>query len=181
MPQQITWNFGVIRELIVYPADFQQISAFEPNLTMKFIKFCREIFIIIRATHKVSKKVFFIEVHPRIPKISSIECRKTCEIDRNSSREKKYRFFSISLVSWHKIEDISGLSGWISMKNIFLETLWVALFMIKISRQNFMNFIVKFGSKVEICWKSEVSSYLLGHILLFWKNTIPAIQRTLKI
>jgi hypothetical protein len=44
-----------------------------------------------------------------------------------------------------------------------------------------MNFIVKFGFKAEICWKleelkrnfsnnSEVSSYLLGHILLFLKH-----------
>ncbi len=51
-----------------------------------------------------------------------------------------------------------------------------------------LNFIVEFGSKVEIGWKSaryivhkeflnnsEASSYLLGHILLFWKVTLPAI------
>ncbi len=40
------------------------------------------------------------------------------------------------------------------MKNIFLETLWVVLFTIKIPPQNFTNFIAKFGSKVEISWKS---------------------------
>ncbi len=50
-----------------------------------------------------------------------------------------------------------------------------------------MNFIVKFGSKVESCWKlvelkwifsnnSEVSSYLLGHILIFCQVTMQAFQ-----
>jgi hypothetical protein len=64
------------------------------------------------------------------------------------------------------------------MQDSVLETLLVVLYMIKISLQNLWNFIVKFGSKAEICWKleelkqnflnnSEVSSYLLGHILLF--------------
>ncbi len=53
--------------------------------------------------------------------------------------------------------------------------------------QNLWNFIVKFGSKAEICWKleelnrdflnnSQVSSNLLGHILLFWKVTIQTIE-----
>jgi hypothetical protein len=59
----------------------------------------------------------------------------------------------------------------------------------KTSAQNFLNFIAKIGSKVEICWKmegiwwsllnnSEVLSYLLGHILLFWKVTMQAFQKT---
>jgi Holliday junction resolvase len=59
--------------------------------------------------------------------------------------------------------------------------------MIKMTAQNLWNFIVKFGSKAEICWKleelkwiflnnSEVSSYLLGHILLFWKVTMQTIE-----
>ncbi len=50
------------------------------------------------------------------------------------------------------------------------------------------NFIVKFGSKAEICWKleelkwillnnSEVSSYLFGHILLFWKVAMQTFQK----
>ncbi len=67
-----------------------------------------------------------------------------------------------------------------------LKTISVVLFMIKISPQNFTNFNAKFGSKVEIRWKldesrwfflynSKVSSYLLGHILLFWKVMMPAI------
>ncbi len=96
-------------------------------------------------------------------------------------------FWPISHFFWHKIEDISGFRGWILMKDSALETLWVALFMIKISPQNFTNFTDKFGSKVDISWKleefrwnflnnSEVSSYLLGHILLFWKVSMPAIQ-----
>ncbi len=59
-------------------------------MATKFVKFCGEIFIIKSATHNVSKKVLFIEIHPRRPKISSVECRKTCEIDKNPPREKKY-------------------------------------------------------------------------------------------
>jgi hypothetical protein len=99
MSQQITLNFRVIREFLMYSADFQQISTLEPKLTTKFVKFCGEIFIIKSATHNVSKKVFFIEIHPRRPKISSVESRKTCEIDKNPPREKKiYWFYSILLV-----------------------------------------------------------------------------------
>jgi hypothetical protein len=74
------------------------------------------------------------------------------------------------------------------MQNSVLETLRVVDYTIKIWTQNFWNFIVKFGSKVEICWKleelyrimlnnSEVSSYLLGHILLFWKVTMQVFQK----
>ncbi len=57
------------------------------------------------------------------------------------------------------------------MQDSVLETLWVVDYTIKISVQNLSNFIVKFGSKAEICWKfeelnrimlnnSEVSGYL---------------------
>jgi hypothetical protein len=74
------------------------------------------------------------------------------------------------------------------MQNSVLETLRVVDYTIKIWTQNFWNFIVKFGSKVEMCWKleelnrimlnnSEVSSYLLGHILLFWKVTMQVFQK----
>jgi hypothetical protein len=41
------------------------------------------------------------------------------------------------------------------MKNSVLETSLVVNYTIKISPQNFMNLIVKFGSKAEICWKLE--------------------------
>jgi hypothetical protein len=64
------------------------------------------------------------------------------------------------------------------MQNSVLEALLVVLYMIKMTAQNFWNFIAKVGSKAEICRKLEelnrdflnnfqVSSYLLGHILLF--------------
>jgi hypothetical protein len=75
------------------------------------------------------------------------------------------------------------------MQDSVLETLWVVDYMIEIWSQNLLNLIVKFGSKVEICWKfkdlkwiflnnSEVSRNLLGHILPFWKVTMPAFQKT---
>jgi hypothetical protein len=83
MSQQITLNFRVIREFFVYPADFQQISTLEPNLTTKFVKFCGEIFIIKNATHNVSKKIFFIKIYPRKPEISSIECQKPVKSTEN--------------------------------------------------------------------------------------------------
>jgi hypothetical protein len=68
-----------------------------------------------------------------------------------------------------------------------LETLLVVDSSIKMTAQNLWNFIVKIGSKSEICWKleelkwnflnnSEVSSYLLGHVLLFWKVTMQTIE-----
>ncbi len=73
---------------------------------------------------------------------------------------------------WHKMEDIISLHQWILMKNTVLETLWVALFMIKISPQNLWNFIAKFGSKVEICWISAGytmnSRITLKFQVIFW-------------
>ncbi len=64
------------------------------------------------------------------------------------------------------------------MQDSVLETSLVVDYTIEIWTQNFTNFIVKFGSKVEICWKfkdlkwiflnnSEVSSNLLGHTVVF--------------
>ncbi len=89
MSQQISWNFRVIQEFPLYPADFQQFSTLESNLAIKFVKLCDEIFIIKSATHHVSKKVSFIKIHLRRPKIPSVECRKTCGIHKNPSREKR--------------------------------------------------------------------------------------------
>jgi hypothetical protein len=64
------------------------------------------------------------------------------------------------------------------MQDSVLKTLLVVDYTIKFSAQNLTKLIVKFGSKAEICLKleelkwifldnSEVSTYLLGHILLF--------------
>ncbi len=41
------------------------------------------------------------------------------------------------------------------MQDSVLEALLVVDFMIKISAQSLLNFIVKFDSKAEICWKLE--------------------------
>ncbi len=47
-----------------------------------------------------------------------------------------------------------------------LETLLVVLYTIKIWTQNLINFIVKFGSKAEICWKLEVTPNGISRITL---------------
>jgi hypothetical protein len=84
---------------------------------------------------------------------------------------------------------ISSSSGSILIPDSVLKTLLVVDYTIYIWTQNLLNFIAKFGSKAEICWKlkdlkwiflnnSEVSRNLLGHILLFWKVTMPAFQKT---
>ncbi len=144
MSQQITWNFGDIREFLVYLADCQQISTLEPNLSTKLDKFyILSVLYIVRtqsATHNDSKKVFSIEIHPRKPKISSILCQETCEMDKNSSRKKLLWFYSISHVSWHKIDDIFGFCGWISTKNTFLESLWITLWVLTIKNVKFVQF-----------------------------------------
>ncbi len=78
------------------------------------------------------------------------------------------------------------------MQDSVLETLLVVDSTNKITAQNLWNFIVKFGSNAKICWKleelnrdflnnSEVSSYLLGHILLFWKVTMQKITNELQL
>ncbi len=41
------------------------------------------------------------------------------------------------------------------MQDIVSEALLVVDFMIKISAQSLLNFIVKFGSNAKICWKLE--------------------------
>jgi hypothetical protein len=118
--------------------------------------------------------------------------RKPVRLTEIHPYKKQCEFQWISQAFWHKIKDISGLRGWILTQDSVLETLLVALFMIKNLSQNFNNFIIKLSSKVEISWKSEhlkwifsnnseVSSYLLGHILLFWNVSMQAIQWPPKI
>jgi hypothetical protein len=50
----------------------------------------------------------------------------------NKKEIKQYCFQSISHVFRHSIKDLSGLRGWILMEDSGLETLLVALSMIKI-------------------------------------------------
>jgi hypothetical protein len=49
------------------------------------------------------------------------------------------------------MDDIFRSSGWILMQDSVLETLLVVNSKTKITAQNLLNFIVKFGSKAEIC------------------------------
>jgi hypothetical protein len=73
------------------------------------------------------------------------------------------------------------------MQDSVLETSLVVDSTTKTTAQNLLNFITKVGSQAEICWNleelnrnflnnSKVSSYLLGHILLFWKVTMQTIE-----
>ncbi len=58
---------------------------------------------------------------------------------------------------WSSIKDIPGSSRWILklLQDSVLETLLVVDSTIKMTAQNLWNFVVKFGSKAEICWKLE--------------------------
>jgi hypothetical protein len=69
--------------------------------------------------------------------------------------KKRYKFQSISQVFRSSVEDISSSSSSILIQDSVLEMLLVVDFMIKISAQSLLNFIVKVGSKAEICWKLE--------------------------
>ncbi len=140
MSQQISWNFVVIREFFIHSADFQQISTLEPNFTIKFNKFSGEIFITQSTTHNDSKNIFFIKIHPRKPKICSVLCQETSEIESSH-----YFFFSGSIFIHFtrflaQTEHIFGFREWILMKNIFLETLWITLWVIKIYKVKFTQF-----------------------------------------
>jgi hypothetical protein len=67
----------------MYSADFQLISTLDSNFAMKFVKFSGEIFISKSTTHKVSKKIFFIKIHPQKPEISLILCQKRTKSTEN--------------------------------------------------------------------------------------------------
>ncbi len=69
--------------------------------------------------------------------------------------KKRCKFQSISHVFQQRIEYNFSFCESILMQDSVLETLLVEDYMIKIKAQNFWNFIVKFGTKNEICWKLE--------------------------
>ncbi len=62
-------------------SNFQQISALEPILAMKFHKFCAVILVVESTTNNDSKTLSCIKIGPQELKISLIEDQKTCEID----------------------------------------------------------------------------------------------------
>ncbi len=65
---------------MLFPSTRAYISGSKKQ-TLNYLK-------IQSTTHNVSKTLFFIEFHPQKPEISSILCRKTREINKNTSREK---------------------------------------------------------------------------------------------
>ncbi len=80
-------------------SNFQQISALEPNLAMKFQKFCAVILVIWSTTHNASKTLSCIKIYPLELKILLIECQKTCEIGWKSDVDfsRFHTFFDIQL------------------------------------------------------------------------------------
>jgi hypothetical protein len=192
MSQQISWNFRVIQEFPVYRADFQQFSTLESNLATKFVKLCDEIFIIKRATHHVSKKVSFIKIHPRRPKIPSVECRKTCGIHKSPSREKKLlilfdftRFLTQN--GRYLLSPLMEFDEWYLFGNVMSCTFYDENFSTKFHEFHCQMWLqswnlLKIGRVYrEFSNNSEVARYLLGHILLFRKVSMQAFQQTLKI
>jgi hypothetical protein len=187
MSQQITWNFGVIRgKSIGTPPIFSKFQLWSQiwqrsswNFVVKFLSY--KVQLITFPKRYLSSKA----IHGN-RRYLQFYARKRVKPNEIYIIFSSIGFWPISHAFWHKIEDISGFRGWILMKDSVLETLWVALCMIKISPQYFTNFTAKFGSKVDISWKleefrwifinnSKVSGNLLRHTLLFWKVSMPAI------
>jgi hypothetical protein len=124
-PNKLFETSELFEEIHFYSSNFQQISALEPNLTMKFNKLCPEILIIKSTTNNASKTLSCIKIHPLNLKISSIECQKTCEIgwksDVNFSRF--HTFFGLQL----KISRVPVVRFWRKIafwKRYELQIIW---------------------------------------------------------
>jgi hypothetical protein len=64
---------------------------------------------------------------------------------------ENHDFFEFSHVFQPSFDDISAICWPILMQNSVLETLLVVNYMTEIWMRNLKNFMVKFGSEVEIC------------------------------
>jgi hypothetical protein len=158
---------------------------------MKFVKCCGEILTIKSATHHVSKKIFFIKINQRRAKISSILCRKTCEIDWNP-----YclicLFYSTSIsVDFTRFAALNRrylCSPWAEFNekyifgNVMSCTFYDKNFTTKFCEFHYQIWLQSLNL-LKIRWvyrefsnNSEVLSNLSGHILLFWKVIMPAFQ-----
>ncbi len=158
---------------------------------MKFVKFCAEIFIIKSATHNVSKNIFFIEIHSWKPKISSVECRKTCEIDWNPYF-LIYLFYSTSIsVYFTRFAALNRGYLWSPWADFDEKYLFGNVMSCTFYDKNFTTKFYELHCQIwlqswnllKIGWvyrefsnNLEVSNNLSGHILLFWKVMMPAIQ-----
>ncbi len=149
MSQQITWNFRVIQEnpflLFQFSANFSFGAKFDNEVQQTL---CRNF------NHKIynSKSFQNAILDQNLPTGTQDIFNCTSKNVWNWMK-KRCRFQSISHVFRSSVEDISSFSGSILMKDSVLEALWVVDYMIEISAQSLLNFIVKFGSKAEICWK----------------------------
>ncbi len=181
MSQQITWNFGVIRE---NPSELFQISAnlhfgakFGKEVREKIsskIQFCDKILIIKSTTYNVSKTLSCIKIHLRRPEISPIVCQKTCEIDWNS----QCFFIRVNFIGFHTFFDIQSKISPVSVDGFWCK--------IAFWKRNELYFLwPKFRNLEEFRWifsnNSEVSSYLLGHAYItFLKGCDASYPMTIK-
>jgi hypothetical protein len=96
-----------------------------------------------------------------------------------------YEMFPLWDVFQPSFDDISAVCWPIWMQNSVLETSLVVNYMTEIQMWNIENFMPKFGSEVEIWWKSGfcdhiflnnflMLSFSLGQIYIFWKLRMPA-------
>ncbi len=160
-------------------SNFQQISALEPNLANKFQKLYAVIIVVKSTTDNDSKTLSCIKIHPLELEISSIECRKTCKIDQISYCFN-IRFHTFLILNrwylqfqWMDFDARQRFGNVISCRlyywnfsTKFMELhcqIWLQSWKLEELKWNFLN-------------NSEVSSYLLGHILLFWKVTMQTIE-----
>jgi hypothetical protein len=116
-----------------------------------------------------------------------LSAAKRVKLIKIHPEKKNYWFYSISLVSWHKMEDISGLRGWDFDEWYLFGNVMSCTFYDKNFITKFYEFrcqiwlqiwnLLKIGRvHQEFSNNSKVSSYLLGYILLFWKVMMKAFQ-----
>ncbi len=125
-PNKLLETSELFKKIYFSSSNFQQISALEPNLTMKFNKLCAEILIIKSTTNNASKTLSCIKIYPLEQKISSIVRPKTCEIgwksDVNFSRF--HTFFGLQL----KISPVTVVRFWCKIafwKRYELQIIWL--------------------------------------------------------
>ncbi len=161
---------------------FQQISTLEPNFSMKISNFQIQISIIWSTTNNLSKTLICIKIVQQMAEILFKKGWKSAKLQINHGFLTVFlnRFLLETHVFQPCFDVISAICWPILIQNGVLERLLVEQYMTEIWISNSENFLIKLGSKVEICWKSgtfdhislnnfEELSIFLRHIYIFWK------------